>query len=109
MPRFELAIPKNTPIATPVSQIIAVGQASFSVEKIRIPKGHAYLAGLQVVAGRSALVIPTQDSNTKWIVGDDDSLEYHIHIQLDPPQYYIELRGYNLDDTYQHTFYLDFE
>ncbi len=109
MPRFELAIPRNTPINKPISQIVQVGQSEFNTEIIEVPDGHAYLAGLQVIAGRAGIVVPTPDSNTAWLKGNGSRVVYHQHIQLDGPQYVLELKGYNLDDTYPHTFYMDFE
>lgn len=109
MPRFELTIPPNTPTSRPVSQLAKVGQSEFNALTIEIPRGHAYLAGLQVIAGRAGIVIPTSDSNAQWLKGDGSRVTYNQHIQLDPPQYVLEFRGYNLDDTYTHTFYMDFE
>lgn len=109
MPRFELSIPANTPASNPVSQVVIVGQSEFNSQTVIIPKGHAYLAYLQVRAGRGGRVVPSHDSNVDWLRGNGDTIRYNQHIQLDPPQYVIELRGYNLDDTYSHTFYIDFE
>lgn len=109
MPRFELTISKNTPKNNPLIARLMVGQSEFNRETIIIPKNHGYLTGLQVRAGRAGIVIPTSDSNVPWLRGDYDTLNYHIHIQLDPPQYVIELYGYNEDDTFEHTFYMDFE
>lgn len=109
MPRFELTIPPNTPANAPISQVIKVGQESFNHQVVLIPKGHAYLAFLQITAGRGTRVVPSNDSNVDWLRGNNDRVEYNQHIQLDPPQYVIEVRGYNLDDTYPHTFYIDLE
>lgn len=109
MPRFELAIPPNTPENNPTIARLAVGQPEFNSEVIRIPKNHAYLARLQIRAGRGGIVIPTPDSNVAWIRGDWETIIYNTHIQLDPPQYIIELYGWNEDDTYEHTFYVDLE
>lgn len=109
MPRFELTIPPNTPIEKPISTLVNVGAFEFNREEIEIPRGHAYLAGLQVIAGRGGIIIPTWDSNSKWLKGDGSHVVYAQHIQLDGPQYILEFRGYNLDDTYSHTFYMDFE
>ena len=109
MPRFELAVPRNTPKGAPIVARLLVGQSEFNHETVIIPKNHAYLAGLQVRAGRAGIVIPTSDSNVPWLRGDNDTIRYNIHIQLDPPQYVIELYGYNEDDTFDHTFYMDLE
>ena len=109
MPRFELTIPPNTPINKPVTQTIKVGQEFFSSQRIAIPKGHAYLAYLQINAGRAGRVVPSNDSNVEWLRGDDEVIIYNQHIQLDSPLFVLELRGYNTDDTYTHTFFIDFE
>ncbi len=109
MPRFELTIPPNTLESNPITQRVAVNQSEFNHEIILIPKNHAYLARLKINAGRGGTVIPTPDSNTKWLRGDGDTIVYNQHIQLDPPQYILEFIGWNEDDTYPHTFYLDFE
>lgn len=109
--RFELTIPPNTPIGNPVSQtyqyIGSMNNGLIAGYVIRIPKGHAYLAGFQVYAGRKGRAIPAPGSGTEWVRGDGDNVISNDIIQLEPPQYAIELRGYNLDDTFQHTFYLD--
>lgn len=114
--RYELTIPPNTPIQSPVvvrAQFTGSPSGRISHSIVRIPSGHAYLTGFQMVAGRTGRAIPASSSNVEWIRGDggDGSglVDINEAIQLDPPQYAIELRGYNLDDTYTHTFYLDLE
>lgn len=108
--RFELTIPPNTPVGAPVSQTFQyTGNLNGHIMGyvVRIPKGHAYLAGLQMYAGRKGRVIPALGSGVEWMRGDGDTIISSDIIELEPPQYAVELRGYNLDDTFSHTFYLD--
>lgn len=110
--RYELTIPPNTPRSTPLSQVFFYTmdlQGRINQWTVHIPRGHAYLAGFQVRIGRAGRVIPGLSSATDWIRGDGDVIIGASGIQLDPPQYAVELRGYNDDDTYPHTFYLDLE
>lgn len=109
MPRFELTIPPNTPQSNPVTNRVAVNISAITRETIRIPKNHAYLARMQIKAGRGGIVIPTPDSNTQWLRGDGEEVFYNQLIQLDAPQFILELIGWNEDDTYPHTFYIDLE
>lgn len=110
--RYELTIPPNTPQGKPLSQVFfytASPNGRIQQWTVRVPLGHCYLAGLQVRTGRAGRVIPGLSSGTSWLIGNGDVVSGVQNIQLDPPQYAIEMRGYNEDDTYPHTFYLDLE
>lgn len=109
--RYSLIIPPNTPQGSPISQTVYfTGELEARVMSwtVRIPLGHCYLAGLQVRAGRAGRVVPGRSSATEWLVGNGDNISGG-GFQLDPPQYAIELRGYNEDDTFSHTFYIDLD
>lgn len=109
--RLQILVPKNTAIASPVTITTQFMQGPIiSVEEIFVPDGHAFLTGLQMRTGHAnGIVIPERGSTTEWLVDNGRTIRKGIRIVLDPPQYAVEFRAYNLDDTYPHTFYIDLE
>lgn len=110
--RCSLTIPPNTTSDHPLSQVFYFTEdlrGEIHQVVVRIPRGHCYLAGLQVRTGRAGRVVPSKSSGSEWLVGDGDTITLAQLVQLDPPQYAVEMRGYNNDDTFPHTFYLDIE
>lgn len=113
--RIQLAVPANTPIGTPFVLTVPYVQSSvITHEEIKVPDGHAYLTGLQIRAWRShGTIIPETGSNTEWLVDNGRIIIRNTRVLLDPPQYSIEFRAYNLDNVYTHvythTFYIDLE
>lgn len=109
--RIEFTIPKGTPEATPFSlRTNYIAGTVIRREHITVPEGHKGLAFMQLLVGSSPFpVLPDSSSNTKWIRGDKNEYEFNKQIIIDPPQFTIELRGYNLDNLIDHTFIIDLE
>lgn len=109
--RIDFTVPKNTPQAAPFSQTFVFMEGpNIDSEIIVIEKGHAFLTGLQIYAGgRFFHVLPEAYSGVDWMTGDGVTITKHIHIPLEAPRYMIELRGYNLDAVFQHTFRVDLD
>lgn len=107
--RVQVTTPPNTKRTDPqVTKILYNGE-TMKRQIIEIPKGHAYLTGLNIRAGNSAIIIPEPDSNTEWIVGENRVIEKNVFLKYDPPSFQIVITTYNEDDTYPHTHYLDME
>lgn len=106
-----LNVPPNTPIARPVSFTLPFMDALvIRHERIDIPKGHAFLTGIQLYAGGRVLrFLPEAGSGNEWIQGDGITYERYIPFHLEPPRFYIEIRAYNLDAVYTHSFYINLE
>lgn len=108
--RFKLTIPPRTPIGAPVTAEYRFARNEISREHVHVPSGHAYLAGLQMRAGQQlSIYLPEPGSGEEWITGNGSDYNSSFRIVLDPPQYTIKFSGYNLDDTYEHSFYIDLD
>jgi hypothetical protein len=97
----ELTIPANTPIAQPVRQDIPALKGTIIWQGVLIPWGHGGLAGFQLWYNETQLI---PFSRGKWLFGND--ILYHIpdYYQLDSEPFVLTALGYNLDDTYEHSF-----
>lgn len=109
--RIALIVPPNTPVNKPVTATGNFIQGDrITLERVIILKGHAYLTGIQINAGRRGdVIVPAPGSNTNWISGDGDTLEYHYEVPIEQVQNTVKIFAYNLDDTYPHTFFVDLE
>lgn len=109
--RIDFTVPKNTPQSAPLSQSFVFMQApEITREQVTIEKGHAFLTGLQIYAGgRFFHVLPEAYSGVDWMTGDGVTIDKHIRIVLEAPRFMVELRGYNLDQVFPHTFRVDLD
>lgn len=73
--------------------------------QIRIPSGHAGLAGLCIAHG-NLQIWPSLPGT--FFVGDDDSLRFDDLYSLEEEPYLLRLWGYNEDTFYAHRFYVYF-
>lgn len=107
--RIDLTVPPNTQPAAPLSRFFVFTEAEYiSSEIIEIPKGHAYLTGLQMYAGgRVFPVLPEAFSGSQWITSDGVTIAKNIRVPLEAPRYMLEFRAYNQDGRYAHTFHID--
>ncbi len=79
-------------------------------ETFSIPKGHAFLTGLQMYAGHAFVrVIPEGDSNVEWLTDDNRVITKNITLTYDAPSFEIIFKCYNEDDSFPHTFYIDLD
>lgn len=101
-----LTIPKNTPIATPTTFTLQLPIGMIYRTWIEFPKGCSGLAGVQVWrAVRQVFPLP---ENT-WLRSDNSVLNFAFTHPINTEPYEIILKGYNLDDTYEHTVWVGFE
>lgn len=109
--RVQITTLPNTPITAPLVTTVRFMQGLvITREVISIPKGHAFLTGIQLTAsGHAGIDLPESGSNVQWITDDGRELDYHKTIQLEAPHYEIVIRTYNLDSVYTHSFYIDLE
>lgn len=108
--RVQITVPANTLQSAPQVTTVQFNGTQMSSEIVRIPRGHAYLTGLQIRAGsQNEVVIPEPGSNTQWLIGDGDTIEKHVPVSYNLPNFQVQITAYNLDDTYPHTFLIDME
>lgn len=99
---FDVQTPPNTPIASPLSTTIAIGDSFLISGSIRIPSGHAGTTGIQVVFN-GTVIIPWENS-ALWLVGDDDKIEFDVGTETDSQ---LVVKTYNLD-VWTHIHYCRF-
>ena len=98
-------IPKSTPSTSPkVDRVELIGEVLERVV-ILIPSGHVGLTGLQIYYGDYQLI---PQPKGEWLKGDNVLLNVPVMFELPEYETALQLRGYNEDDTYDHTFYLYF-
>ena len=107
--RLQITTPPNTPKNNPLVTIVTYPLGEMKTQVIEIPKGHAYLTGIQIFAGHQGRIIPELESNVEWIVGDGRPIEKHVYIKHDIPSFELVINTYNEDDTYPHSHYIDLE
>lgn len=101
-----LAIPKNTAIASYTSYVLPLPISQTHRLWIEFPKGCAGLVGFQLWRGIEQ-IFPLPAG--VWLKSDGFTLNFAFSHWIDKEPYNVELRGYNLDDTYQHTLWIGLE
>ena len=101
-----LAIPKNTTSTAPISYHLPLPISQTHRIWVEYPKGCAGLVGFQLWRGVEQ-IFPLPAST--WLRSDGFTLNFAFTHIIDREPYEVELRGYNLDDTYQHTVWIGLE
>lgn len=74
--------------------------------EVVFPRGCAGLVGVRIFRG-PVQVIPL--NAPAWLDTDGETISINTEIDLSVNPYELEVRGYNLDDTYSHTIRFRFE
>ena len=101
-----LQIPKNTAIASFISYIMPLPISQTHRIWIEFPKGCTGLVGFQLWRGVEQ-IFPLPPG--VWLRSDNYTLNFAFTHLIDKEPYEVELRGYNIDDTYQHTIWIGLE
>lgn len=101
-----LAIPKNTVIASYANYVLKLPIAQIHRIWIEFPKGCAGLVGFSLWRGVEQ-IFPLPAG--VWLRSDGYTFNFAFTHLIDSEPYEVELRGYNLDDTYQHTIWVGLE
>ncbi len=94
-------VPKNTAEESPLEQKLPVTGGILHQVSVVIPPGHAGLTGCAIDVGLHQIA-PTNQN--EWFRGDDVPFSYQEYVELPPDTRELVIRGYNLDDTYDHGF-----
>ena len=70
---------------------------------VLIPAGMHALAGMRILYGIEQLFPKQKDT---WLKGEDESIVVDEWWDLIEQPITLRVQGYNLDDTYDHTFYI---
>jgi len=105
MDEYFLAInvPANTSQSNPVEESIEVeGDYVYEIAYL-IPSGHVALTGLRVFYGNLQLLPRNRD---EWIKGDNVYRSVKVRWSFKTRRVRLTFKAYNLDDTYEHSFYV---
>lgn len=93
-------IPKNTPEAGYVEEVLPVHPGILKQVEVIFPAGCVGLVHLQIFYWGHQLFPSNPDSSFS---GDDAHLVYEEDLEITEVPLEFTIRGWNLDDTYQHT------
>lgn len=101
----ELSIPPSTTELAPTTKTLDLFNNSVRGIIVNVPDGHKYLARLRIeTQGRR--LIPDFNSDP-WVRGNNNKIVFNLGVTLEGPPYKLTLIGWNEDDTYPHTFYIE--
>jgi len=102
---FHFTIPKNTPLSNPVELKIEIEGEVLDTISYLIPSGWQALAHFAVFYGQIQI---WPEIEGEWVTGDNLFKEVPIKWPIPDGRAVLTLRGYNEDDTYDHTVYISF-
>jgi hypothetical protein len=106
MKTLELTIPANTLETSPTSITIDVGVSVIKSIRVTIPDGHKFLARMRIHS-RGIQIFPAPGSSTIWHRGNNSATVDSAPRSLEGPPFQITAEGWNEDDTYPHTFFVE--
>ncbi len=96
-----ITIPKNTASTSPTTEILKIAQGIITKIMVRPRPGHAGLAHL-IIRHHEHQIAPSTESMD--FHGDAFPIDWEEYYESYQPPYELKLQGWNLDDTYPHTF-----
>ena len=96
-----ITIPANTPAATPTTVLLPIAYGVINKIMVRPRPGHAALAHC-VIRHHEHQIAPSQESMD--FAGDTFPIDWEEYYEVYQPPYELKIQGWNLDDTYPHTF-----
>lgn len=103
---LSLTIPANTPVTAPVSTNLAFNSMLVKTAHLTFPSGCAGLVGGRVYY-LAAQLWPW--NHPQWYVADGRTIDWNPAIWLDQAPFTLTLVGYNTDELYQHTLYMELD
>lgn len=97
---YDITYPPNTPKKNEQVNILRLTRGIVKRVELVFPRGVAALTGVRIFRG-SVQVIPL--NYPAWIETDGETVRINTNIDLTVNPYELEVRGYNIDDTYPHT------
>ena len=96
-----ITIPKNTLSTSPTNVILKIALGIVTKIMVRPRPGHAGLAHL-VIRHHEHQIAPSTEGMS--FSGDTFPIDWEEYYESYQPPYELKLQGWNLDDTYPHTF-----
>ena len=105
MPTYtlDLKIPKNTLKDLPIEHPLKIDEGVITRVSVLIPAGHHALAGMRILYGIRHFFPAGED---QWLSGEDESVIADEFWDLPEQPCTLRVQGFNIDDTYDHTFYI---
>ncbi len=96
-----ITIPKNTASTSPTTEIMTIANGIITKKMVRPRPGHAGLAHL-IIRHHEHQIAPSTENMS--FSGDTFPIDWEEYYESYQPPYELKLQGWNLDDTYPHTF-----
>jgi len=96
-----ITIPKNTTQAAPTEVILKIALGIIAKIMVRPRPGHASLAHLIILHHEHQIAPSTENMD---LHGDNWPIDWEEYYESYQPPYELKLKGWNVDDTYPHTF-----
>jgi len=100
---FSYTIPKNTPFSEAKEVELALCPGFLTDAIITIPSGVMYLARCQIVDAKNNVLPSTENM---FITGDGATVPFKLWYKLKRAPFKLTWKLWNLDDTYDHEFFL---
>lgn len=97
---YDITYPPNTPKENERVNILRLTRGIVKRVELVFPRGVAALTGVRIFRG-PVQIIPL--NYPAWIETDGETVRINTNIDLTVNPYELEVRGYNIDDTYPHT------
>lgn len=99
-----LTIPANTAEADAVEETLELCYGTIRQVYVLFPPGHAGLTRLQIFY-QTRQIFPSTPGES--FIGDDTVYEFRENWPIYEVPHEVRLRGWNLDETYEHTIYVE--
>ena len=101
-----LTIPKSTAINAPVTYTLNLPIGRINKLWVEFPRGCVGLVGFMVVRGVRQIFPLPEDV---WLKSDNYVFGFAFTHVINSEPYEVVLKGYNIDDSYDHTIWVAFE
>ncbi len=100
----KITVAKGVASGSPSSEDLILEKGEVSWIQVRFPAGPSALLHIAIFAGDGTTQLWPGGSAT-WFVGDDEVIEFDTEysIVIEAADYKLVLKGYNEDDTYEHS------
>ena len=96
-----ITIPKETPSTAPEEKILRIAHGIISKIMVRPRPGHAALAHCVILHHEHQIAPSTENMD---FAGDAFPIDWEEYYEVYQPPYELKIKGWNEDDTYEHTF-----
>ena len=98
--KLDINLPANTAILSATDTTMRLTKGRIKKVEVYFPWGCAGLVGIQVIRKTWQLAPLTRG---EWLKGNDLLLSHTYDYDLGVEPYDLVIKGYNIDDTYEHT------